>query len=478
MPAVKSDLPGLPWPLSAGPGKLSRVSTLQKGQNAPVPTVALSAVLRWQPGAVGVDVSALLLTEAGRVRSDADFVFYNQPRHGSGAVEHQAGTGGTGSDVVRIDLAAVEPAIERIAVVASADGGTFGQVRGLTLSVTGPDGAELLDAPLQGDTETAFLTGEFYRRGSNWKFRAVGQGWAAGLGGLARDFGISVDDEDETAPPTTTAAASAPPAAAAPPAPPTAPPAPAISLKKRKLVDMEKKVGAQAPALLSLTKKAAATLEKRGLGEHTAKVALCLDISGSMYRLYKTGQVQQLAERVLALALRFDDDGEVDVFLFGAKAYQDSPMNLENHQSYVDDMLKMHKLEAGTRYGRAMELLRQHYLGAADQRSSPLPQPVPVYVMFVTDGATTDQDLTREQLTSSSFEPMFWQFMAIGRPGDPAFSFLERLDDLPGRHLDNADFFAVENPTAISDDELFDLLMTEYPAWLTQARAQGLLPQA
>ena len=445
---------------------LGAMSTLQPGQNAPVPTSRLSAVVRWQAGPVGIDVSALLLTSTGKVRSDADFVFYNQPRHGSGAVEHVGGTGGT--DAVRVDLGAVEADVERIAVVASADGGTFGQVRGLTLAVEDAGGSTLLDATLQGDTETAFLTGEFYRRGGEWKFRAVGQGWAAGLAGLARDFGITVDDDGSSAPPATQPAPAAPPTQAAP----------AVSLKKQKLVDMEKKVGAQAPALLSLTKKAAVSLEKRGLGEHTARVALCLDISGSMYALYRDGKVQQLAERVLALALRFDDDGEVDVFLFGAKAYQDDPMNLDNHSGYVDSMLKLHKLEPGTRYGRAMELLRQHYGGDASPRSTPAPQPVPAYVMFVTDGATMDQDLTKEQLTSSSYEPIFWQFMAIGPDDSPQFHFLQKLDDLDGRYLDNADFFAVPDPAFISDDQLFDKLMTEYPTWLKQAREKGLLPPA
>ena len=454
-----------------GPRHAGVVPTLPPGANAPVPTSTLTAVVRWNPGTVGVDLSALLLTDAGTVRSDADFVFYNQPRHGSGAVEHVGATAGTGSDAVRVDLGRVEADVDRIAVVASADGGSFGQVQGLTVTVEGVDGTAVLDAALQGDTETAFLTGEFYRRGGDWKFRAVGQGWAAGLAGLARDFGISVDDDGGDAAPASSTA-SAPPAT-----PPVAAP-PAVSLKKQKLVDMEKKVAASAPALLDLTKKAAVSLEKRGLGEHTAKVALCLDISGSMFRLYKSGKVQQLAERVLALALRFDDDGEVDVFLFGAQAYQDNPMNLDNHRGYVDDMLTLHKLEAGTKYGRAIELLRQHYTGDASPRSTPAPAQVPVYVMFVTDGATTDQDATRAQLTSSSYEPVFFQFMALGAPGSREFAFLEKLDDLEGRYLDNADFFAVEDPAAISDDALFDLLMTEYPGWLQRARSQGLLPPA
>jgi hypothetical protein len=122
--------------------------------------------------------------------------------------------------------------------------------------------------------------------------------------------------------------------------------------------------------------------------------------------------------------------------------------------------------------------------------------------MFVTDGQTFDEEGARQQVQSSSFEPMFWQFMAIGAsaatvapPAKPAgggflsrlagagrpagaqseFAFLEELDDMPGRYLDNADFFAVADPAAIPDDELFELLMTEYPGWLTQARAKGLL---
>jgi hypothetical protein len=69
--------------------------------------------------------------------------------------------------------------------------------------------------------------------------------------------------------------------------------------------------------MLSLVKTAGVSLEKRGLAEHTARVALVLDISGSMAALYRSGAVQRLAGRVLALGLRFDDDGVVDVFLFG-----------------------------------------------------------------------------------------------------------------------------------------------------------------
>jgi hypothetical protein len=231
--------------------------------------------------------------------------------------------------------------------------------------------------------------------------------------------------------------------------------------------------------MLSLVKTAGVSLQKRGLGEHTARVAMVLDISGSMAGLYRSGAVQRLAERVLALGLRFDDDGVVDVFLFGKAVHQpETGLRLDGHQEFISGVTKRHKLEYDTRYGAAMSAVRTHYFGSSGERSQPLPDTVPVYVMFLTDGAPSDKAVATQQLRSASYEPVFWQFMGIGSPRQ--FEFLQRLDDLDGRFTDNADFFAVGERdlmgrTPISDDELFDRLMTEYPDWLRRARAQGLL---
>lgn len=154
------------------------------------------------PGVPEVDASALLLTSAGRVRDDGDFVFYNQPRHTSGAVGHlgkRVGPGanaGLTTDAVEVDLRAVEAAVERIVLCASADGGTFGRVPGLSLRLLdAATGTELARFDITADTETALVGGELYRRAGTWKFRAVGQGYASGLAGLATDFGITVDDD-------------------------------------------------------------------------------------------------------------------------------------------------------------------------------------------------------------------------------------------------------------------------------------------
>ncbi|MBJ6618337.1 TerD family protein [Streptomyces sp. DHE17-7] len=207
---------------------------MSKGSNTPVPTTALRVELGWRtgPGVPDADASALLLV-GGKVRSDADFVFYNQPAHSSGAVRHEGKreSGGRVTDSLLVDLTRVEPSIETVILAASADGGRFGQVPDLYIEVRDAAAntvAARFDNP-GATVETAFVLGEFYRRQGAWKFRAVGQGYDSGLEGLATDYGISVDEPQRTPPAPAPAPVAPPPAAPAPPSPvsaPTPPPAP------------------------------------------------------------------------------------------------------------------------------------------------------------------------------------------------------------------------------------------------------------
>jgi stress response protein SCP2 len=466
---------------------------MAKGANTAVTASNVRVALSWTTPA-DVDASALLLTSGGKVRGDADFVFYNQPASPEGSVTHRGKTqDATGFyDGVEVSLSGVPQAIERIVLAASVDGTTFGSISGLRLMLFDADSdAEIARFDINGaSTETAFVFGELYLRNGQWKFRAVGQGYADGLAGLARDFGISVDD---TPPAVGTPAAAPTPAAGFAPLPgfsPTPPPTlPAVSLKKQQQISLEKRAAQDAPQLVNLIKHAAVSLAKKGLAEHTARVALCLDISASMHGHYKTGRMQTLVERVLALGLRFDDDGEVDVFLFGSDGHVAGTVNLSNINGYVDELLKRYRLEGATYYSEAMMLVRQHYFGDSGYRSSPYQDTLPVYVMFVTDGQTLDEGHTKDQIESSSYEPVFWQFMAIGLSNKAAgrrrgaygraseFRFLEELDNLKGRLIDNANFFSVEDPAQITDTEIFELMMEEYPGWLPQAKAKGLLPR-
>ncbi len=206
---------------------------MPKGSNAPVPTTALRVELGWRsgPGVPDADASALLLV-GGKVRSDADFVFYNQPAHSSGAVRHEGkrNDGGRVTDTLLVDLARVEPAIETVVLAASVDGGTFAQVPDLYIEVRdAAAGTVAARFDSEGATvETAFVLGEFYRRQGAWKFRAVGQGYGSGLEGLATDFGITVDEPQQAAP----AAPSVAPPVTMPSPPPPGPSAAPVRLTK------------------------------------------------------------------------------------------------------------------------------------------------------------------------------------------------------------------------------------------------------
>ncbi|MFE2725835.1 TerD family protein [Kitasatospora sp. NPDC059327] len=228
---------------------------MTQGGNAPL-TAARVTVEVTAPKAL--DVSGLLLTDAGKVRSDADFVFFNAP-NGPG-VTHRPASGGT-PDAITIDTSAVPAGITKIVVTASPDesGATFAGIEP-TATVRDADSGQVLvtfTAPQLG-RETALIVVEVYQRNGAWKVRAVGQGYADGLAGIATDFGVTVEDEPAPAAATPVAAPVAPPmpqsAPPMPPAPPAPPAAAAPSLTK---VTLDK-------GRVSLTKGGSVSLEKNG----------------------------------------------------------------------------------------------------------------------------------------------------------------------------------------------------------------------
>ncbi|MFI1536913.1 TerD family protein [Streptomyces anandii] len=173
---------------------------------------------------VRLDVSGLLLTGDGKVRSDDDFIFYNQPS-GPG-VTYRPG-GGTAPDAITVDTAAVPPGIEKIVVTASPDaaGQTFQGIEP-TATLRDADGGAVLATftPPRLGAETALVVVEIYRRNGQWKARAVGQGYANGLAGIATDFGVSVEEPAAAAAPRPVTPP-APPHPGAPPQPMAPPPA-------------------------------------------------------------------------------------------------------------------------------------------------------------------------------------------------------------------------------------------------------------
>ena len=166
---------------------------LRPGQNVALDTAALTITISWRTGAHDLDASAILLNQNGRVRSDADFVFYNQPTTPDGAIRHTASTPGaaTATETLHIALDALHPDVHRVVAAVSVDGGRLTDIHDLRITSAASPATEYAFPPA-ATVETALICLEIYRRDRTWRLRAVGQGYADGLAGLARDFGVDV----------------------------------------------------------------------------------------------------------------------------------------------------------------------------------------------------------------------------------------------------------------------------------------------
>lgn len=154
--------------------------------------------------AFDLDASAFILAESGKVRSDSDFIFYNNAKSADGTVEHtgdnKTGAGEGDDEAVKVNLASLAADVSKIAftvTIHEADSRkqNFGMVSSAYIRVVNDEnGTEIARYDLSEDasTETAMVFGEIYRSGSDWKFRAVGQGFAGGLGPLASSYGVNV----------------------------------------------------------------------------------------------------------------------------------------------------------------------------------------------------------------------------------------------------------------------------------------------
>ncbi|MGW4835373.1 TerD family protein [Streptomyces globisporus] len=243
---------------------------------------------------VRLDVSGLLLTADGKVRSDDDFIFYNQPS-GPG-VTYRTG-GGSAPDAIVVDTTAVPPGIEKIVVTASPDaaGQTFQGIEPTATVRNADDGGAIATfTPPQLGAETALVVIEIYLRNGAWKARAVGQGYANGLAGIATDFGVSVEEPAAPVAPPVPAApapvAPQPPAPVAtpvdprtaPPAPPAPPAAPAPGSGK---INLDKgRVNLQKNQTVSLVKGGAPLLSRvrMGLGWEPAFRGKDIDLDASV----------------------------------------------------------------------------------------------------------------------------------------------------------------------------------------------------
>lgn len=198
---------------------------------------------------------------------------------------------------------------------------------------------------------------------------------------------------------------------------------------------------------------------KIDMSKHTARVALAMDYFGSMRELYYSGDVQDVITRLLPIALKFDDNGELESWLFSTQCDGLPAVNINNYKGYVDKvMLKSRMLMGGTRYAPVLEEIVKYY---KDKH----PSDIPAFVMFITDGENSDPRDTENVIRELSKYNMFVQFVGIGNEN---FNFLKKLDDLSGRKTDNTGFIRVKDMSKLSDEELYTEMLRQYKDWLNK----------
>ena len=234
-----------------------------------------------------------------------------------------------------------------------------------------------------------------------------------------------------------------------------------ISLKKS-VINLNK-------SLIDLSKKTGINL-----GNHRARVAVVMDYSGSMRRLYTSGAVQRVLTRLMPLALRFDDNGELDIWLFN-QTYKSIPsMTLQNFENYVEEVANKSGFSfGGTNYAPVLEDVLNNYFGKKlsgflgglfkKQNTQGQAEEPPVFVIFITDGANSDRGATNEVIRKSAEQKIFIQFVGIG---DEEFEYLQKLDDLKDRPVDNTGFIKVQDFENLEDEEVYNMLLSQYPEWL------------
>lgn len=423
-------------------GQRTHLSQLNLDENLPIKlTFTRQSIIE-------IDISCFAL-DKGKLINDDYMVFYNQPISPCQQIkltqyDAQPSSSNSVQAEFEINLSKLPTNIDSLFFVLSADTplkqvhsleiGLFQQVQKAQANYQATDFAELQASMLM----------QLYRKGGVWRVANVGQGFNGGLAAVVQHFGGEVVEENTTA-------ASTPIVAK-----------PKVSLEK---VMLEK-----APKLVNLAKKATVSLEKHQLQSLTAKVALILDATGSMHQQYKQGRVQEVVNRLLPLAVSFDDDQAIDCWAFGEHPLYLGEVGLNNFDNFIDTAeggWRDWPLGARTNNeAGVMEMVAKFYVAQGLD--------VPVYVLFISDGGVRDSRGISKIMTEAANLPIFWQFVGLGGKN---YGILENLDDMQGRVIDNCNFFELDDLNDISEEALYEKMLEEFPSWLIEARGLGVLTQ-
>ncbi len=407
---------------------------IQKGQRVKLNDLGLNSQsfkVDVSISGITVDMACFGLDSQQKLSNDAYMTFFNQSKTPCGAVELSISNVNSVSFLCQLDK--LPSSINSLVFTAAIEGNqTMRAMQSgyLRFQVDSKIVAQFTFTGQDFQDEKAVMLGELYRKDETWRFMANGQGFNGGLDSLVKHFGGEVLEE-----------------------------------KPVQKISLEKKITEAAPKLVDLAKKATLSLEKHNLTNTVARVGVVLDASGSMRSQYSTGKVQELINRLLPLAVHFDDDGELDVWSFSTTCLDLPVVTLKNYEDYINNAK-----EGWKKWGMmgvnnepiAIKKVIEHYTKTT----------LPVFMIFISDGGVGSDKEIKKLLTQASALPIFWQFIGISGRN---YGILEKLDTLEGRIVDNCGFFALDDLNSISEQELYNRLLREFPLWLKEAKQKRIV---
>lgn len=385
---------------------------------------------------MSIDAAAFLLSDRNICERDEHFIFYGNPQAHDGSISHDVTDKSGDKEAITIHLKRLSKNTEKIAfTVTIHEGERLGHfmqnVSHLYIRlVNGSTDEELFrfDYGLAFTKETAVVVGELYRYNGEWKFNAIGSGFYGGLEALCTSYGLEIEREEAEV-----AAAAA-----------------EMTLSSS---DLRKKI-------------VQITLEKKKLTSVAARVGIVLDISGSMQPLYRNGTVQEVVERILAVASKFDDNGMLDVWVYDTHFSRLPSVSEKDFDQYVQrkilDNNNIHKFGRNNEPPVMEDVIRKYTVEEEEA--------TPVFIIFINDGGVVKP--IKKVITAAAVQPIFWQFVGIGHSD---FEVLKQLDTMEGRIVDNANFIHLDDIAAVSDELLYDQLLNEFPSWLEAAKAKRIV---
>ena len=415
-------------------------------------------------GSAVYDFVCFVVDIQNTLSDDRYMIFYNQTESPKKEITYNEISSGT---EFLIKLNELPNNIQKLVFTASIDGsGTMGEISSHTFSIEQGD-KEKVTAQFNGkdfSQEKAITSFEIYRKNDIWRFNVIARGFKGGLDALLEFYGGENSDEEEVKPeekPQISSQVNAQPITSSQAQPVTRPQAQPVTRPQENKIkgSLEKKIQDNAPKLISLVNPLVVELKKRNLENTTARILLALDISDSMENSYDNGIVQGIVNKILPIAVQFDDNGELDFWHYTNKSQKKIIINMKNYESAVPkDWEYLTDLFGSTNNETViMEKIIEEYKNSN----------IPVYVIFVTDGGIYEERKIKNLLIDSSKLPIFWQFVGVSGSD---YGILENLGNINGRDIDNAKFFTLDDFSTVPNSELYSKILNEFPIWLKEAK--------